>query len=192
MATWSSTKGGAHAPLAEGTSAYSVEPASNPPLANLNQDQLKNAGMASKLLMASFGEIVSVLLRSHEYRDRPLSALEEIAIPAALTGQFSLAQAQSAVNGMVASVGVVFWARVSPEVDKRLVENISAPLKLSTREWRSGTIIWIVDAVGEQKVIEAMLSRLLETQWTGQEVRLRARTNEGTYKLGVLGRDPAK
>ena len=147
--------------------------------------------MASKLLMAGFGEIVSVLVRSQDYRGRPIAALEEIAIPAVLTGQFSLAQAQSSVNGMVAPVGVVFWARVSPVVDQRLTERIvTEPVRLQLPEWRSGLIIWIVDAVGEHKVVEAMLTRLLETEWNGQEVRLRARTKDGSYKVGVLGRGP--
>jgi hemolysin-activating ACP:hemolysin acyltransferase len=92
---------------------------------------------------------------------------------------------------MVAPVGVVFWARVSPEVDQRLTEKIATePVRLQLPEWRSGSIIWIVDAVGEHKVIEAMLTRLLETDWKGQEVRLRARTKDGGYKVGVLGRGP--
>ncbi len=144
--------------------------------------------MASKLLMAGFGEIVSVLLRAQDYRNKPISALEEIAVPAALTGQYSLAQAQSSRNGMVAPIGVVFWARVSSEVDQRLVEDIAQPLKLSFEEWRSGPILWLVDAVGEHTVIEEMLTRLIATEWKGQEVRLRARTKDGGYKKGVLAR----
>lgn len=92
---------------------------------------------------------------------------------------------------MVAPVGVVFWARVSPEVDQRLTERIATePVRLQPPEWRSGPIIWIVDAVGEHKVVEAMLTRLLETEWKGQEVRLRAHSKDGGYKVGVLGRGP--
>lgn len=167
------------APMAGNTSAA-------PPLTD---EQRKDAAMASKLLMAGFGEIVSVLVRSQAYRTKPIAALEEIAVPAVLTGQFSLAQTQSSANGMVAPVGVVFWARVSPDVDQRLTQNIEAePVRLQLAEWRSGPIIWIVDAVGEQKIIEAMLSRLVDTEWKGKEVRTRARTKEGSYKVGVLSR----
>ncbi len=89
---------------------------------------------------------------------------------------------------MVAPIGAVFWARVSPEVDQRLVENIAQPLKLSFEEWRNGPILWLVDAVGEFTVIEEMLTRLIATEWKGQEVRLRARTKDGGYKMGVLAR----
>ncbi len=111
-----------------------------------------------------------------------------LAVPAVLTGQYSLAQAQSASNGMTSPVGVVFWARLSEEVDKRLTENIVQPVQLAPAEWRSGQILWIVDAVGEQKVIEAMLSRLVDTEWKGKEVRMRARTKDGSYKVGLLAR----
>lgn len=160
-----------------------------PPAQPLTPEQKKDAAMASKLLMAGFGEIVSVLLRAKDYRAKPIAELEAIAIPAVLTGQFSLAQAQSALNGLTSPVGVVFWARVSPEVDQRLTEKIETePVRLHLPEWRSGAILWIVDAVGEHKVVEAMLSRLLETEWKGQDVRLRARTKDGDYKVGLLGR----
>lgn len=176
-------------PVAAGLQPDPAAPQASAQAAPLTPEQRKDAAMASKLLMAGFGEIVSVLVRAQDYRARPIAALEEIAIPAVLTGQFSLAQAQSSVNGMVAPVGVVFWARVSADIDQRLTQTIETePVRLQLPEWRSGQIVWIVDAVGEQKVIEAMLSRLLETEWKGQEVRLRARTKDGSYKVGVLGR----
>ena len=177
--------------MAAGLPPDPTAPQASAQTAPLTPEQRKDAAMASKLLMAGFGEIVSVLVRSQDYRAKPIAALEEIAIPAVLTGQFSLAQAQSSVNGMVAPVGVVFWARVSPDIDQRLTQTIETePVRLQLPEWRSGQIVWIVDAVGEQKVIEAMLSRLLETEWKGHEVRLRARTEDGSYKVGVLGRGP--
>ncbi len=104
-------------------------PGAAPPAAQpLTDEQKKDAAMASKLMMAAFGEITSVLLRAKDYRNKPLASLEELAVPAVLSGQFSLAQAQSAANGMTAAVGVVFWARVSDEVDKRFSENIVQPI----------------------------------------------------------------
>jgi hemolysin-activating ACP:hemolysin acyltransferase len=144
--------------------------------------------MASKLMMAGFGEIVSVLIRSQEHRNRPLAALEELAIPAVLTGQYTVAQAQSAANGLTTAIGVVMWARVSPEVDQRIAASIAESVKLQLAGWRSGQILWIVDAAGEGKVIEAMLTRLIDGEWKGQEVRMRARTKDGTFKVGTLAR----
>jgi len=165
-----------HSPQQPQSAPHADQKVSGPAqTAPLTPEQKKDAAMASKLLMAGFGEIVSVLVRAQDYRARPIAALEEIAIPAVFSGQFSLAQAQSSFNGMVAPVGVVFWARVSPEVDQRLTERIATePVRLQLPEWCGGQIIWIVDAVGEHKVVEAMLTRLLETDWKGQEVRLRA------------------
>ena len=169
-------------PTAPGT----ARPQSAPP--ELTPEQRQEAAMASKLMMAGFGEIVSVLIRSQEHRQKPLAALEELAVPAVLTGQFSLAQAQSAANGLTSPIGVVMWARVSPEVNQRLAANIAEPFKLPLAEWRSGQILWIVDAAGEGKVIEAMLTRLMESEWKGHEVRMRARTKDGTFKVGTLAR----
>jgi hypothetical protein len=62
------------------------------------------------------------------------------------------------------------------------------PIQLVPAEWRSGPTLWIIDAVGEQKVIEAMLSRLVDTEWKGKDVKMRARTKDGSYKVGILGR----
>ena len=145
--------------------------------------------MASKLMMAGFGEIVSVLLRAKDYRTKSIAALEDMAVPAVLTGQFSLAQAQSAANGLTSPIGVIFWARVSPEIDQRLAASIATePVHLKTADWRSGQVLWIVDAVGEPKVIEAMLTRLVETEWKGKEVRMRARAKDQSFTVGVLAR----
>ncbi len=70
----------------------------------------------------------------------------------------------------------------------QIFNNIVQPVQLAPAEWRSGQILWIVDAVGEQKVIEAMLSRLVDTEWKGKEVKMRARTKDGSYKVGILAR----
>jgi hemolysin-activating ACP:hemolysin acyltransferase len=168
-------------PTATGAAPQAAAPALTP-------EQLKDAAMASKLMMAGFGEIVSVLIRSQEHRNKPLAALEELVIPAVLTGQYTVAQAQSAANGLTTAIGVVMWARVSQAVDQHIAASIAEPVKLQLAEWRSGPILWIVDAAGEGKVIEAMLARLIDGEWKGQEVRMRARTKDGTFKVGTLAR----
>jgi hypothetical protein len=34
-------------------------------------------------------------------------------------------------------------------VDKRLSENLTAPIRLRPDEWKSGDILWLVDAIGD-------------------------------------------
>ncbi len=58
---------------ADGTTQHPVPTAQDIPSPQgqpLTQDQMKDAAMASKLLMAGFGEIVSVLLRAKDYRNK--------------------------------------------------------------------------------------------------------------------------
>ena len=64
-------------------------PGAAPPAAQpLTDEQKKDAAMASKLMMAAFGEITSVLLRAKDYRNKPLASLEELAVPAVLSVSF--------------------------------------------------------------------------------------------------------
>jgi cytolysin-activating lysine-acyltransferase len=138
------------------------------------------------MMMAAYGEIVSVLSRSPQHRDRSLADLEWLAAPAVMTGQFSLAEAQMKGRGLIAPIGLAMWAHVSADVDRRLTENIANAVRLKPEEWKSGDILWLVDAVGDGRVIEAMLKRLVATEWKGREARMRARTKDGTFKVGVI------
>ena len=66
----------------------------------------------------TLGQIVAVLMRSPQHKHYSLADLVWLVLPAMLSGQFRIAQAQQA--GAVAPVGVVLWAQVSADVDRRL------------------------------------------------------------------------
>ena len=85
-----------------------------------------------------------------------------------------------------ATQGAALWAFVSPEVDRRLIENIAAPIRLKMEEWKSGDIPWLVEAAGEPRVIEEMLKRLVHGPWAGRKVKMRARTKDGEFKVGLI------
>ena len=57
-------------------------------------------------LSATFGQIVSVLMRTPQHRYAFLSDLEWLVLPAVATGQFSLAEAQDKTSGLSAPVAV--------------------------------------------------------------------------------------
>ena len=78
------------------------------------------------------------------------------------------------------------WANVSAEVDRRLAENVASGVRLKAEEWKGGDILWLVEAIGDPRIIEAMLKRLVATEWKGREARMRARTKDGTFKVGVI------
>lgn len=152
----------------------------------LSEEERRGAAMKSKAVMAAFGEIVTVLMRTAEHRGQTLSDLEWLVVPAVVTGQFALAEAQSKTNGMMAPVGLVMWAWVSAEVDQRLRTSLDQPLKLKAEEWRSGDNLWIIEAVGEPKLMQAMLQNTAKSQWNGKNANLRVRAPDGTMKVATL------
>jgi hemolysin-activating ACP:hemolysin acyltransferase len=112
-------------------------------------------------------------MRSPHYKHHTLADLEWLVLPPLLTGQFSVAEAGPKEGGARFPVAVVLWASVSVDVDKRLTENPAAPIRLRPDEWRSGDILWLVDAVGDGRVVAPLLKRLGETVWGGKDVRVR-------------------
>ncbi len=154
--------------------------------AELSDAQKSKARAVSQQIMASFGQITSVLMRAQQYKHHSLADLEWLVVPAVMTGQYSLAEAQSKANGLTAPVGVLLWASVSAEVDKRLTENLDAPMRLKPEEWKSGDTLWIIDAVGEPKMVQAMLQRMAAKDWKGRTVKMKARDKDGKVRVGVL------
>ena len=149
------------------------------PATALTPEETRMRAEQSKRLAAVFGEIVSVLMRADAYRNLTLGHIERLVVPAVLSGQYSLAEAQSKQNGFTAPIGVVLWASVSPDIDARLAADVNAILALEAKLWRSGDIIWLIDAVGDARVIGAMLKQLHQTKWNGHTVRARMKGPDG-------------
>jgi cytolysin-activating lysine-acyltransferase len=134
----------------------------------------------------AFAQIVSVLMRSPRYRHYTLGDLEWLVVPALTTGQWRVVGAQSKQNGVSFPVAVALWAKVSAEVDKKLSENLHLPIKLRPDEWQSGDILWLVDAVGEPRVVPQLLKQLLETSFKGREAKVRAAGEDGKITVRRL------
>jgi len=145
----------------------------------------------SRQVSAAFGDIVSVLMRSPGFKAMPLGELEHLVVPAVAIGQFSVAQAQLKSNGAVAPLGVVLWASVSPEVDQRLAAAPDKPVRLQKQEWRSGDIVWVVEAAGDRRIIAAQFKRLKAAEWKGRQVKLRVRGPDGKPAIRLLEETPA-
>ena len=76
-------------------------------------------------------------------------------------------------------VAVAVWATVSAEVDKKLSENLHVPIRLRPDEWQSGDILWLIDAVGDPRVVPQLLRQLVETAFKGREAKMLARAENG-------------
>lgn len=174
-------------PSPEPAPAAAAPAAAGPdPAPALSPEEAKRRAAMSRQVSAAFGDIVSVLMRSPGFKAMPLGELEAFVVPAVATGQFSVAQAQLKANGAVAPVGVVLWASVSPEIDVRLAGAPDKPVRLQPNEWRSGDVIWIVEAAGDRRVIAAQLKRLTSAEWKGRVVKLRVRGQDGKPAVRVL------
>jgi hemolysin-activating ACP:hemolysin acyltransferase len=135
----------------------------------------------------AFAQIVTVLMRSPRYRHYTLGDLEWLVVPALKTGQWRVVGAQSKQNGVSFPVAVALWARVSPEVDKKLSENLHVPIRLRPDEWQSGDILWLVDAVGDSRAVPQLLKQLIETSFKGREAKVRAAGEDGKIAVRRLG-----
>jgi hemolysin-activating ACP:hemolysin acyltransferase len=133
----------------------------------------------------TFTRIVSVLTRSPHYKHYTLSDLEWLVVPPILTGQCAVMEAN--VGGRPTPVAVALWAGVSDEVDRRLSENLSTPVKLRPDEWQSGAILWLIDAVGDPTAVPLLLRELREGALQGFEIKLRTLGPDARQVVSNLG-----
>ncbi len=169
-------------PAATGAPGVSTTAAPQPAL---SAEELQKRAAASKHLMMSFGEIVSVLMRSPQFRQQPISDIEALVVPAVMTGQFVVAEAQSKSQGFVTPVAVALWASVSDEVDQRLSQDLDQPFKLAVQEWRSGPHPWIVMLAGDRRVLNPMLKQLQDTTLKGRPLKMRVQGQDGKVTVAA-------
>jgi hemolysin-activating ACP:hemolysin acyltransferase len=135
--------------------------------AHVGPDEPISQGRA---LLASFGEIVTLMTRSPRHRHAFLAELDWLVAPAIATRQYSVAHAQTGQAGIAAPVAAILWACVSPEIDARLVAAGERP-RLRPSEWRSGEIPWLIDAIGDPRATAVLLKRLTETRFAEAGVK---------------------
>jgi len=134
----------------------------------------------------AFTQALGVLMRSPHYRKYTLADLEWLVIPPLMTGQFRIGEAKPDPQGPALPVAAVFWASVSPEVDKRLTEAKSPAPQLKAEEWKSGDIVWLVHAAGETRFVRSVIDQLMKTTFKGREVKVLASDRDGNAKVHVL------
>ncbi|MGF1622524.1 MAG: toxin-activating lysine-acyltransferase [Rhodomicrobiaceae bacterium] len=146
-------------------------------------------------LMMSFGEAVSVLMRSPAYKHQRLADLEWLLLPPLVHNQIVIASATRKDRRFTIPVGLVLWARLSDEADQHLRQNIGRqPVPLHPREWKSGEKLWIIEALGDPSVVPRMLRQTQETAFNGAAFTLRMVGADGTVtmrEVAVLKEDAA-
>ncbi|MEM7748595.1 MAG: toxin-activating lysine-acyltransferase [Pseudomonadota bacterium] len=133
---------------------------------------------------AKFGEVVALLATSPQFKHCTLADMEWLVQPAMLSGQFSVAEFQSRSTGSAGPGGVVLWARVSDEVEAKLISSTEPVARLEPEEWTSGNKLWIMVTAGDRRILHPLLGRLMQTEWSGQTPKLRVRRQDG--QMGVV------
>jgi hemolysin-activating ACP:hemolysin acyltransferase len=149
-------------------------------------DEQQRKRRAARRATIAFGQVVGLMARSKVHGRVPVAELEWLVAPAIRSGQFLMAGKRVRSRGMVLPVSALLWARVSDDVDKELTET-AKPVRLAPKAWTSGDHIWLVEAVGEQKVVPQMIAQLGQTVWKGKTVKVRSRDADGTIVVRTIG-----
>jgi hemolysin-activating ACP:hemolysin acyltransferase len=158
----------------------------------LSADELAKRAAAAKQISATFGECVALLMRSPHYKHYSLTDLEWLLAPPLAMGQCLVAGAQDKTSGISAPIALLLWATVSDDVDRRLTQNVSRPLRLRPDEWKSGDIPWIVAAEGDPRIMHELVTRLREERLKGKDVKAVVVGRDGRRHLERLGRQPGQ
>jgi cytolysin-activating lysine-acyltransferase len=145
----------------------------------------------------SFSQIIGVLMRDQNFRNMRIADLEWLVLPPVMAGQFRLAHMPAPPRpgeqpkapdkgGILVPVAVALWARVSPQIDKGLSENLDKPVRLRANQWASGNIVWLMAVAGDRRAIPKFLEQLKEKEFKGQEVKMRANAGEGKVVVKTL------
>jgi hemolysin-activating ACP:hemolysin acyltransferase len=167
----------------ENSADSSSDPAAANPvrLPEAAADVMRQRFVAGEVQFAlSFMRVVSVLSQSPHYRHYTLSDLEWLVVPPLRTGQCAILNAPSP------GLPVALWASVSPEVDGRLSQNLTAPIRLRPDEWCSGEILWLIDVVGRRDTAQRLLSRLQTAVLAGKRIKARRGATDGSLQIAFL------
>jgi hemolysin-activating ACP:hemolysin acyltransferase len=144
------------------------------------------AGAVSKLISATIGDCTIVFSKSPAHKHYSLADIEWMILPAVVTGQVYVAEAQHKESGARVPVAVVLWASVSAETDQRLSANPGQKIRLRPDEWKAGEIAWIVDAAGDPTAIAGALRQLGATVFKDKPVKIVTADAQGLPRTALL------
>jgi cytolysin-activating lysine-acyltransferase len=154
--------------------------AESPPTA----EEVKAGVDRARKTLVALGEVVSVLMKSAEYRAASLATVQAMVGPPISSGQFMVLSAHDKARGMTAPTALAMWANVSDEVDRRLSEGKDNALKPA--EWTGGKNSWLVVLTGDQRMLPTLLDRVRQTALKDRSVKLRVKDKDGKMTLQTL------
>lgn len=122
------------------------------------------------------GEALLVLLNSNAHRlNFFIGDLEWLLLSPILKQQFRLYRDKDQKP-----VGLILWAFVNDEVNKRLELGIG---KLGFNDWKSGDILWIIDLIAPQGGGNKMLEELKDTVFKGKKFKYQSVDDKGNRTI---------
>jgi cytolysin-activating lysine-acyltransferase len=168
--------------VAPGTAAEESAASAPTGAPNVPPEPKVDAELAQKLqefrqhLQKSFAQVVMTMMATPRYQHCSLAELEHLVLDPLLRNRIAIAQA-IAKEGAARSqddavVGIAVWAKVSPEVDAKIREQIKAgvfPIRLTAQDWASGDIAWLLDVIApNQKLAAAVLANFKQVAGEGR------------------------
>lgn len=122
------------------------------------------------------GEALLVLLNSNAHRlNFFISDIEWLLLAPISKEQFRLYKDKEEKP-----VGLILWAFVNEEVNKRLEMGIG---KLGFNEWNSGDILWIIDLIAPLGGADKMLEELKQTVFKGKKFKYQSMDKDGNRTI---------
>jgi hemolysin-activating ACP:hemolysin acyltransferase len=126
------------------------------PSASKSAESEARAGLLAKRI----GEVVSILVHVPRYRHLALQDIEWIVIALLLQDHLAVFTAIRKEGQGSQLAGALMWAKVSPNVDRKIREQIRSgvfPVRLKPDEWSSGDIVWLLDVIAPTKSLATRL-----------------------------------
>lgn len=142
------------------------------------EKQIRALAHQDLILSAAFARVVAILMRSPQYKQFALTDLEWLIVPPLMLGQFAMLDGNIAGMPLPVPVAVALWANVSPAVDERLSNELTSPIRLRSDEWRSGEILWLIDAIGTPNAVPQLMQQLQAGPFKGKTAKMRAAGRE--------------
>jgi hemolysin-activating ACP:hemolysin acyltransferase len=168
----------AGAAKANGAAAAASEP--------VDMEKIKAGIERSRRTLVALGEVVSVLMKTPEYRNATLATVQSMVGPAIMSGQYLVLTAHEKSRGASAPVALAMWANVSEEVDRKLSQPDGQSVVLNAADWTSGKIAWLTVLAGDQRTLPALMGRLQQTTLKGRVVKYRAKGEDGKMQVRTL------
>lgn len=115
-------------------------------------------------LESTLGAIALLASRSQSHKYLFMSDLEWLVMPPIAQKQFTLFR-----NDKNEPVAFVSWAKVSEDVEKRL---LSGQTKLQPQDWKSGDKIYVMDVISPFAQGKEVLNQLQQNQLKDQKVNI--------------------